>query len=95
MRFATAIFACVLFAPGVSGSSWVDRVFDQLQAGRERAGVRSLERRESLDAVAREYARMLQQGTPEPNEELEDSELSDAERQQAIARERFRRGRRG
>jgi len=29
--------------------------------------------------------------TPEPDEELEDSELSDAERQAAIARERMRR----
>ena len=29
--------------------------------------------------------------TPEPDEELEDSELNDRERQQAIARERMRR----
>lgn len=31
---------------------------------------------------------------PEPDQELEDAELSDTERQQAIARERFRRERR-
>ncbi len=31
---------------------------------------------------------------PEPDQELEDAEVSDTERQQAIARERFRRGRR-
>jgi len=46
-------------------------------------------------SIGREYARLLQQGVPEPDEELEDSELSDAERREAIARERFRRGRRG
>ena len=33
--------------------------------------------------------------TPEPDEELEDSELSDHERQQAIAREKWRREGRG
>lgn len=56
MRLASAIFACVLFAPGVSGSSWVDRVFDHLQSGRENARVAALERRAALDAVAQAYA---------------------------------------
>ena len=57
MKLASAILACVLFAPGVSGSSWVDRVFDHLRSGRESAGVAALERRASLDAVAQQYAR--------------------------------------
>ena len=57
---------------GVPGSSWVERVFDHLQSGRESAGVEALERRESLDAVAHDYAqevaarphseRLMQQG---------------------------------
>jgi len=57
MRLVPAIVACVLLAPGVSGSPWVERVFDHLQSGRESAGIAALERRESLDAVAQEYAR--------------------------------------
>lgn len=57
MRLAPAILACVLLAPGVSGSSWIERVFDHLQSARERAGVSAVERRVSLDAAAREYAR--------------------------------------
>ncbi len=57
MRLAPAILACVLLAPGASGSSWVDRVFDHLQSARESAGVVAVERRASLDAVARECAR--------------------------------------
>ncbi len=56
MRLAPAILACVLFAPGVSGASWVERVFAHLQSGRENAGVAAVERRASLDAVAQAYA---------------------------------------
>jgi endonuclease/exonuclease/phosphatase (EEP) superfamily protein YafD len=42
--------------------------------------------------IARQQHRDLDEvATPEPNEELEDSELSDSERQAAIARERTRR----
>jgi uncharacterized protein YkwD len=45
-----------LFAPGVSGASWVERVFAHLQSGRESAGVAAVERRASLNAVAQAYA---------------------------------------
>ena len=45
---------------------------------------------------ARQSHRELDEvATPEPAADLEDAELSESERQQAVARERFRRGRRG
>ena len=49
--------------------------------GADRAGTIARQPHRDLDEVA----------TPEPDQELEDSELSDAERQAAIARERTRR----
>jgi len=72
MRLAPFILACIVLTPSVPGSSWVERVFDHLQSGRENAGVAALERRDSLDAVAQDYAqevaarphseRLMQQG---------------------------------
>ena len=41
------------------------------------------------------HAELDEVNTPEPDEELADSELSDHERQQAIAREKWRREGRG
>jgi hypothetical protein len=49
--------------------------------GADRASTVAKDHHEALDEVA----------TPEPDEELEDSELTDAERRSAIARERARR----
>jgi len=56
MKLAPVILVCVLLAPGVSETSWVDQVVDHLHAGREAAGVAAVERREALDALATKYA---------------------------------------
>jgi hypothetical protein len=49
-----------------------------------------------LDATSKSFQRELAEiETPEPDEELEDSELSDGERWAAIQRERLRRERGG
>ena len=49
-----------------------------------------------LDAKSKDFERELAEiDTPEPDEELEDSELSDGERWAAIQRERLRRERGG
>jgi hypothetical protein len=56
----------------------------------------SLFNRERTDAMTKStHAELDDVATPEPDEELEDSELGDSERQQAIARERMRREGRG
>ncbi len=45
-----------------------------------------------LDSTSKRFQRELAEiDTPEPDEELEDAELSDSERMSAMARERFRR----
>jgi uncharacterized protein YkwD len=59
MKLVPAILACVLLAPAVSETSWIDNVFEHLRSGRENAGVAAVERRESLDSVAQEYARVV------------------------------------
>jgi len=48
-----------------------------------------------LDATSQRFQRELAEvDTPEPDEELEDAELSDNERQRAMERERLRRDQR-
>jgi len=59
MKLVAVILASVLLAPGVLGSSWIEQVFDYLQSGRKSAGVAPLERRDTLDRVAQDYAREL------------------------------------
>ncbi len=57
MKLASAILVCALLAPAVSAPAWIERVFDHLQSARASVGVAAVERRVSLDAAAREYAR--------------------------------------
>lgn len=51
--------------------------------------------RRARDIAGASHAEFDDVATPEPFEDLDDSELSDRERRAAIARERWRRERRG
>ncbi len=59
MRLVSGVVAGLLLAAASAAPAWLEQVYDHLQAGRERAGVDALERRVDLDAVARDYARIV------------------------------------